>query len=167
MKNLAIFVAMVLFLSCVTSQVTAKDLEDSVSPLGNEKLAWWHYHYYPHYYPYFHPKPHWPFPRNTGKAFPPLPAGHNFHPIPFHPPPVVAKCLSDCKDVRTCLLDIAKAFHTGKATIGTNCCASIQKMNDDCEKTVFGAYHNIFFNCYVKLACSSKGGSTPSAPSPA
>lgn len=163
MKNLAVLVAMILISCCVTSQVTAKDLE-SIPSLLNEKLEWWHYHYYP----YYHPKPYWPFPA-AGKALPPLPAGsnHHFHPIPFHPPPVVTKCLSDCKEVRTCLADIAMAFFTRKPVIGNECCASIAKMNEDCEKTIFGAYHNPFFNCLVKLYCSTKAGSTPSAPSPA
>ncbi|CAH2072528.1 unnamed protein product [Thlaspi arvense] len=166
MKNLAVLVAMVLFSCCVTSQVTARDLE-SMPSLRNKKLEWWHYHYYP-YYPYFHPKPHWPLPF-AGKALPPLPAGynHHFHPIPFHPPEVVTKCLSDCKEVETCFADIAKAFFTRKPVIGSECCASILKMNDDCEKTIFGAYHSPFFNCFVKLHCSTKAGSTPSAPSPA
>ncbi|CAF1781531.1 unnamed protein product [Brassica oleracea] len=93
-----------------------------------------------HYYPYYHPKPHWPFPRSARKGFPPLPAGYNphFHPIPFHPQLVVTKCLSDCK-----------------------------KMDRNCDKTIFGAYHNHFFDWVVKLHCSTKAGSTPYAPSPA
>lgn len=165
MKNLAILVAIILFSSFVSSQVTAKAVE-SIPSLGNEELLWWHYH---HFNPYFHPKPHWPFPA-SGKALPPLPAGyknHPFHPYPFHPPPVVTKCLSDCKDVRTCLADIFKAFITRKPAIRLDCCASIQKMDEDCDKTVFGAFHNPFFDCMVKLHCSTKAGPTPSAPSPA
>lgn len=161
MKNLAILVvAMILFTSCVTSQVTAKNVDSF--PLRTEELEWWHYHHY--FYPHYHPKPHWPFP-TTGKALPPIPA--RFHPIPFHPPPVVTKCLADCKDVRTCVADIAIAFFTRKPAIGLDCCASIQKMDEDCDKTVFGAYHNPFFDCLVKLHCSTKAKSTPSAPSPA
>ncbi|AED92415.1 unnamed protein product [Arabidopsis thaliana] len=160
MKNLAILVvAMILFSSCVTSQVTAKNVDSF--PLRTEELEWWHYN---PFYPHFYPKPHWPFP-TTGKALPPIPAG--FHPIPFHPPPVVTKCLADCKDVKTCLADIAKAFFTRKPAIGLDCCASIQKMDEDCDKTVFGAYHNPFFDCVVKLHCSTKAKSTPSAPTPA
>ncbi|ESQ41724.1 hypothetical protein EUTSA_v10014860mg [Eutrema salsugineum] len=167
MKNLAIIVAMVLVSCCVTSQVTARDLES----MRSEKLEWWHYHYYPYFHPkpyWPHPKPYWPLP-GAGKALPPLPAGnnHHFHPIPFHPPPEVTKCLSDCKEVHTCFADIVKAFHTRKPVIGSECCASIQKMNGDCEKTIFGSFHNPFFNCFVKLHCSTKAGSTPSAPSPA
>ncbi|KAG2311703.1 hypothetical protein Bca4012_026156 [Brassica carinata] len=164
MKNLAILVAIILVSCYLTSIVTASDLE-SMPSFRNEKLEWWHYHSYP----YFHPKPpHWPFPCAAGKAFPPLPAGYNhFHPVPFHPPPVVTKCLSDCKDVKTCMADIRKAFFTRKPAIGSECCASIQKMDVDCDKTVFGAYHNPFFDCFVKLHCATKAGSTPSAPSPA
>ncbi|KAL0735684.1 hypothetical protein Bca4012_011894 [Brassica carinata] len=164
MKNLAVLVAIILFSCCVTSQVTASDLLSNPS-LRSEKLEWWHYHYYP----YYHRKPHWPFPGAAGKAFPPLPAGYNhpFHPIPFHPPPVVAKCLSDCKEVKTCLADIRKAFFTRKPVTGTECCASILKMDEDCDKTIFGAYHSPFFDWFVKFHCSTKAGSTPSAPSPA
>ncbi|CAN7140885.1 hypothetical protein BRARA_J01814 [Brassica rapa] len=164
MKNLAVLVAMILFSCFVTSQVTASDLLPNPS-LRSEKLEWWHYHYYP----YYHPKPHWAFPRSAGKAFPPLPAGYNpyFHPIPFHLPMVVTKCLSDCKEVKTCLADIAKAFYTRKPLIGTECCASILNMDRDCDKTIFGAYHNPFFDWAVKLHCSTKAGSTPYAPSPA
>lgn len=152
MKNLAFLVAMILLSSCAT----AKYLEP-IPSLGTEEIQWWHPYSYPS-------KPCWPLPA-TGKALPPLPAG--FHPIPFHPPPVVTKCLADCKDVRTCVASIAKAFFTRKPAIGLDCCASIQKMDDDCQKTVFGAYHNPFFDCLVKLHCSNKAGSTPSAPSPA
>ncbi|CAN7037912.1 hypothetical protein BRARA_B00707 [Brassica rapa] len=165
MKNLTMLVAIILFSCYVTSQVTASDME-SMPSLRSEKLEWWHYHSYP----YFHPKPpQWTFPCAGGKAFPPLPAGYNhpFHPVPFHPPPVVAKCLSDCKDVKTCMADIQKAFFTHKPVIGSECCASIQKMDVDCDKTVFGAYHNPFFDYFVKLHCATKSGSTPSAPSPA
>lgn len=143
---------MILFTSFLTSKVTARELESTPS-LRNEELQW------------HLPKPHWPFHR-AGKALPPLPAG-DFYPIPFHPPPVVAKCLSDCKDVKTCFADIAKAFFTHKAAIGSDCCASIKKMNEDCEKTVFGSFHNPFFNSYVKLHCSNMAGSSASAPSPA
>ncbi|EOA22835.1 hypothetical protein CARUB_v10003559mg [Capsella rubella] len=163
MKNLAILIAMILFSSsCVTCLVIGQQDFESNPSLGTEELQWWHYH---HFYPYYHPKPHWPFPATGGKALPPLPAG--FHPIPFHPPPVVTKCLSDCKDVRTCFADIVKAFFTRKPAIGLDCCASIKKMDDDCQKTVFGAFHNPFFDCLVKLHCSTKAASTPSAPSPA
>ncbi|CAN8300268.1 unnamed protein product [Cochlearia groenlandica] len=161
MKNLTLLVATILISCFLTSQVKARDL-NSIPSLNDEKLAWWHYHYYP----FYHPKPHWPFPV-AGKAFPPIPSTTPFHPIQFQPPPEVTKCLSDCKDVRTCFQNIAKAFFTRKPVLGTECCASIQKMDGDCEKTVFGAYHNPFFNCFVKLHCSAKAGSTPSSPSPA
>ncbi|CAH8350091.1 unnamed protein product [Eruca vesicaria subsp. sativa] len=162
MKNLAVLVAVIFFSCCVTSQVTASDLLSDQS-LHSEKF-WNH-----PFYPYYHPKPHWPFPRAAGKAFPSISTGYNypFHPIPFHPPPVVIKCLSDCKEVRTCLVDIAKAFYTRKPLIGTECCASIQKMDRDCDKTIFGAYHNPFFDYVVKLHCATKAGSIASAPSPA
>lgn len=143
---------MILFTCCVTSQVTARNLE-SIPSLRNEELQ----HHVIR-------KPLWPF-TGLGKAVPPLPAGH-FHPTPFHPPPEVAKCLSDCKEVKSCFADIAKAFFTYKVAIGWDCCAAIEKLDEDCEKTVFGSFHNPFFNCFVKLHCSNKAGSSP-APSPA
>ncbi|CAH2072529.1 unnamed protein product [Thlaspi arvense] len=154
MKNVvALVLAMILFSSCVTTKVTARELE-STSSLRNEELQTWHH------YPRFHPRPHWPF-HVPGKAFPPLPA----HPVL---PPVVTQCLSDSKNVRTCFEDISKTFFTRKAAIGSECCGAIEKMNEDCETTVFGSFHNPFFNCFVKLHCSTKvGSSTSPAPSPA
>lgn len=151
MKTPTILVAMILFTCCVKSQVTARILESTPS-LRKEELHWW-----------FH-KPRFQSP-GAGKALPSLPAGH-FHPIPFNPPPEVAKCLSDCKEVKTCFADINKAFVTRKPAIGSDCCAAIEKMKDDCEMTVFGDFHNHFFNGLVKRHCSNKAGSSP-APSPA
>ncbi|EOA19649.1 hypothetical protein CARUB_v10003092mg [Capsella rubella] len=147
MKTSTILVAMILFTCCVTSQVAARVLESTPS-LRDEKLQWW-YH-----------KPRFPFPA-LGRAFPPLPAGH------FHPPPEVAKCLSDCKEVKTCFADITKAFVTHKPAIGSDCCAAIVKMKGDCEKTVFGSFHSRFFNGLVKRHCSNKVVSSAPAPSPA
>ncbi|CAN8236131.1 unnamed protein product [Cochlearia groenlandica] len=144
MTNFTILVTMILFFTCVTSQDTSRDFESS-------KLQWRH-----------HPRHFFPRPLHRGKALSPAPASDNHH---FHPSPVVTKCLSDCRDVKTCFDDIAKAFFTRKAAIGSECCASIQKMNEDCEKTIFGSFHNPFFNGYVKLHCSTKA--IASAPSPA
>ncbi|CAE6106073.1 unnamed protein product [Arabidopsis arenosa] len=151
MKTLTILVAMILLTCCVTSQISARFWESTPS-LRNEELQWW-YH-----------KPRFPSP-SAGKALPPLPAGY-FHPVPFNPPPEVAKCLSDCKEVKTCFADIRKTYFTRKPAIGSNCCDAIEKMKDDCEKTVFGSFHNRFFNGLVKRHCSNKVGSSP-APSPA
>ncbi|KAG2273719.1 hypothetical protein Bca52824_056274 [Brassica carinata] len=35
-----------------------------------------------------------------------------------------------------------------KAAIGSECCAAIKKMNKDCEKTVFGSFHDPFLTGY-------------------
>ncbi|CAN8324426.1 unnamed protein product [Cochlearia groenlandica] len=153
MKNLAILATMIFFLSCVTSSVS---LESSPS-LGDEKIPWWNHHR--HFFPRPHHKPY--HIRGRGRALPPAPASDSHH-VSFHPPQVVTECLSDCKDVRTCFDDIAKAFFTRKAAIGSDCCDSIKKMNGDCEKTVFGSFHNPFFNSYVKLHCSIKDALAPS-----
>ncbi|XP_010492683.1 PREDICTED: uncharacterized protein LOC104770032 [Camelina sativa] len=155
MNTPTVLVAIILFTCCVTSQVTARILEEPTPSLRNEKLQWW-YH-----------RPRFPSPR-AGRALP-LPAGH-FHPTPFNPPPEVAKCLADCKEVKTCFADIRKAFITHKPAIGSDCCAAIQNMKEDCVKTVFGSFHNHFFNGVIKRHCSNKAVSSPAsspAPSPA
>ncbi|KAG2300309.1 hypothetical protein Bca52824_036781 [Brassica carinata] len=153
MKNVTLVFAIILFLSCVTSKVTATELESST----NQEL------FLSRHLPRFHPKPHWPF---RG----PRPAGH-FRPTPFHLPQEVTRCLSDKEEVGTCFDDIAETFITRKAAIGSECCAAIMKMNKDCEKTVFGSFHNPFLTGYVKLHCSTVVGSTSptssSAPSQA
>ncbi|ESQ41723.1 hypothetical protein EUTSA_v10015780mg [Eutrema salsugineum] len=68
--------------------------------------------------------------------------------------------------------ELANAFliTRNKPTIGSessDCCAAIKTLYKDCEKTVFGSFRNPFFNYYVKQHCSTQGGSTPVAPSPA
>uniref|UniRef100_A0A0D3EET7 Prolamin-like domain-containing protein n=1 Tax=Brassica oleracea var. oleracea TaxID=109376 RepID=A0A0D3EET7_BRAOL len=136
MKNVTLVLAMILFLSCVTSKVTATELESST----NQEL------FLSRHLPRFHPKQHWPF-RGSGKAFP---AGH-FRLTPFHLPQEVTRCLNDKKEVGTCFNDIAETFFTRKAAIGSECCAAIKKMNKDCEKTVFGSFHDPFLTGYVKL----------------
>ncbi|CAG7911051.1 unnamed protein product, partial [Brassica rapa] len=151
--KITLVLAMILFLSCVTSKVTATELESST----NQEL------FRSRHVPRFHPKPHWPF-RGSGKAFP---AGH-FRPTPFHLPQEVTRCLSDKKEVGTCFDDITETFFTRKAAIGSECCAAIKKMNKDCEKTVFGSFHDPFLTGYVKLHCSTVVGSTspPSSQAP-
>ncbi|KAJ4882621.1 Prolamin_like domain-containing protein [Raphanus sativus] len=140
MKNVTLVLAVILFLSCVISGVTATELESST----NQELFLSR-----HVLPRFHPKPHWPF-SGDRRVF---------------PPQEVTRCLSDKKEVGTCFDDIAKTFFTRKAAIGSECCAVIKKMNKDCEKTVFGSFHNPFFAGYVKLHCSTVVGSTSLAPS--
>ncbi|XP_013658230.2 uncharacterized protein LOC106362954 [Brassica napus] len=152
MKNVTLVLAMILFLSCVTSKVTATELESST----NQEL------FLSRHLPRFHPKQHWPF-RGSGKAFP---AGH-FPLTPFHLPQVVTRCLNDKKEAGTCFNDIAETFFTRKAAIGSECCAAIKKMNKDCEKTVFGSFHDPFLTGYVKLHCSTVVGSTSPPPSQA
>ncbi|KAG2273717.1 hypothetical protein Bca52824_056272 [Brassica carinata] len=148
MKNVTLVLAMILFIRCVTSKVTATELESST----NQEL------FLSRHLPRFHPKPHWPF-RGSGKAFP---AGH-FRPTPFHLPQEVTRCLS-AKEVGTCFDDIVETFFTRKAVIGSNV-APIKKMNKDCEKTVFGSFHDPFLTGYVKLHCSTVVGSTSPPPS--
>ncbi|KAF8102999.1 hypothetical protein N665_0189s0049 [Sinapis alba] len=144
MKNITLILAMILFSNCVTSKVTLSELKSST----NEEL-----------HSLFHPKKNWPFhvPRKT---FPRIPAGH-FRPNPFHPQPEVIKCLSGKKKVRTCFYDLV----TRKADIGSECCAVIKKMKEDCEKTVVGSFHNPIWTGYVKLHCSNVVGSASPAPS--
>ncbi|CAA7061502.1 unnamed protein product [Microthlaspi erraticum] len=152
MKNLILVLAMILFSGCVT----ARELKSTPS-LGKEELLSW-----PHY-PHFHPKPHKV--HRARKPSPLHPAGRH-HPVPFHPPPEVTKCLSDGQDARRCLVDIFRASVTRKTAIGPDCCAAIRKMNKDCEKTVFGSFHNPLVHTYVKLHCSNKAVSSPAgAPS--
>ncbi|CAN6872625.1 unnamed protein product [Brassica oleracea] len=150
MKNVTLVLAMILFIRCVTSKVTATELESST----NQVL------FLSRHLPRFHPKPHWQF-RGSGKAFP---AGH-FRPTPFHLPQEVTRCLSAKKEVGTCFDDIVETFFTRNAVIGSECCAAIKKMNKDCEKTVFGSFHDPFLTGYVKLHCSTVVGSTSPPPS--
>ncbi|XP_018444786.2 uncharacterized protein LOC108816717 [Raphanus sativus] len=110
MKNVTLILAMILFSSCVTSKVTAGELESST----NEEPNW--------------------FVRAPRIVLPRIPAG-DFPPISFHSPPEVTKCLSGKHEIRTCLHDLAR-----KADIGSECCAAIKKMKEDCYETAVNRF---------------------------
>lgn len=139
MKNVTLILAMILFSSCVTSKVTAGELESST----NEEPNW--------------------FVRAPRIVLPRIPAG-DFPPISFHSPPEVTKCLSGKHEIRTCLHDLAR-----KADIGSECCAAIKKMKEDCKNTVYGSYNKPFWAGYFRLHCTTDvvGSTSPPAPSPA
>ncbi|KAJ4882620.1 Uncharacterized protein Rs2_32713 [Raphanus sativus] len=125
MKNVTLILAMILFSSCVTSKVTAGELESST----NEEPNW--------------------FVRAPRIVLPRIPAG-DFPPISFHSPPEVTKCLSGKHEIRTCLHDLAR-----KADIGSECCAAIKKMKEDCKNTVYGSYNKPFWAGYFRLHCTT------------
>ncbi|CAH8377793.1 unnamed protein product [Eruca vesicaria subsp. sativa] len=115
MKNLTIFVAIILFSSCVTSQF--------LDPTDDEELQW---------------------------------SGYSKAPSPIHkhnPNEKLKKCFSSYKMVTKCL---NKAL-TKKTTTDSNCCAMIEKLNENCKHTELGSFSNNF----VQKHCSDNNAPTP------
>ncbi|WZY80671.1 hypothetical protein YC2023_027055 [Brassica napus] len=68
------------------------------------------------------------------------------------------ECFSSYKMVTKCLMKTL----TKKTTVGSECCAMIKTLNENCKHTVFRSFRNPFVNNYVEKHCSSH-----SAPAPA
>ncbi|KAJ4908234.1 putative membrane lipoprotein [Raphanus sativus] len=112
MKNLTVFVAIVFFSSCVTSQF--------LDPTDDEELKWSGY----------------------AKA----PSAIHKH----NPNWKLKECFSSCKMVTKCLMKTL----TKTPTVGSECCATIKELNENCKHTVFRSFRNPFVNNYVKKHCS-------------
>ncbi|KAF8085449.1 hypothetical protein N665_0667s0045 [Sinapis alba] len=67
------------------------------------------------------------------------------------------ECVSSYIMVTQCLVKTL----TKKTTIGSECCAMIKTLNDNCKHTVFRSFRNPFINNYVKKHCSSHIAPTP------
>ncbi|XP_010558671.1 PREDICTED: uncharacterized protein LOC104827231 [Tarenaya hassleriana] len=145
MKTPTLLIAITLMACYATSHVHA-----AASASDAAQVQWFPF-------PYHHHRG-WPF---LGGALPPMP----FHPKPFQPSPIVTKCLSHGGEVKACHDEIVASFFARKAVVGPLCCQAVMAIEGDCEQTVFGFFHNPFFNAFIKQHCSNQ--SPPSAPTPA
>ena len=119
MKNLTLFVAIILFSSCVTSQF--------LDPTDDEELQW---------------------------------SGYSQAPSATHkhsPHRELKECFSSYKMVTKCLMKTLSK----NPTVGSECCATIKTLNENCKHTVFKTFRNPFVNNYVEKHCSSYSALAP------
>uniref|UniRef100_A0A2C9V113 Prolamin-like domain-containing protein n=1 Tax=Manihot esculenta TaxID=3983 RepID=A0A2C9V113_MANES len=68
----------------------------------------------------------------------------------------IAKCVEDFQGEKKCVGEIFSSIWNHKITIDPGCCNLVDKVNEDCARTVFVGFTHSFFTIVLKNYCSSK-----------